>query len=118
MMQPLHALSFIAGVKFLRFSALQLCLRVPDPTFVSWPRAQIPCLDQKTLSLVHVVLVLDLFNTNLHAIFGEYHILRLHLIIGGMSNLRGCEENVVGDKCKAPKDEKENKKWEEFAIET
>lgn len=103
-MQVWHVLC----LRFARLNLLSLLL-VPQPALVLGPSTQVPRLDEQPLCLVHVVLILHFLHADLEAIFGEHHVLRLHLIGRGFRDLGHGQIHMVANEGCAGKDNEENK---------
>jgi len=55
-------------------------LLVPKPGLIFGPSAQIPSLDQETLSSIHIVLILQFFDPYSDSIFAETDVFGLHFV--------------------------------------
>jgi hypothetical protein len=80
------------------------------------PRTQRPRLDQETLRLVDVVLVLHLLDADAHAVFGEHDVFALHFVGCGDGDFLRGEVDLVADDGEAEEEEEEDDEGEELAV--
>lgn len=71
--------------------------------------AHVPRLDDPTLRLVDIFLILHLAYSDLDAVLGEDHVLTAHLRFRRLAHLRNAQVDVVTNKGQAADEEEDDK---------
>lgn len=79
--------------------------------------AQIPRLDGPPLGGIDVLFVLDVLDTDAHAVLGEDDIFAAHALRGRLAHLADAEVDVVADPGANAEDGEDDDQWEELARE-